>query len=24
VTGMSEQPMRNMFAAWKEYMMGGA
>lgn len=20
VTGMSEQPMRNMFAAWKEYM----
>ncbi len=24
VTGMSEQPMRNMFAAWKEYMSGGS
>ena len=23
VTGMSEQPMRNMFAAWKEYMTAG-
>ncbi|MDE0540376.1 MAG: Rieske 2Fe-2S domain-containing protein [Rhodospirillales bacterium] len=23
VTGMSEQPMRNMFAAWKEYMSAG-
>jgi len=23
VTGMSEQPMRNMFAAWKKYMSGG-
>ena len=23
VTGMSEQPMRNMFAAWKKYMSNG-